>query len=61
MKKNLCCQFDDTIEVYFLLGINIWGLCSEWVKKNIDEIAWKAGFRYRAQKGLRILFQIVIN
>ena len=32
MKINLCCQLDDTIEVYFLLGINIWGLCSEWVK-----------------------------
>ena len=30
-KSNLCCQFDDTIEVYFLLGINIWGLRSEWV------------------------------
>ena len=30
-KRNLCCQFDDTIEVYFLLGINIWGLRSEWV------------------------------
>ena len=28
-KKNLCCQFDDTIEVDFLLGINIWGLHSE--------------------------------
>ena len=32
MKKKLCCQFDDTIEVDFLLGINIWGLRSEWVK-----------------------------
>ena len=32
-ERNLCCQFDDTIEVYFLLGINIWGLRSEWVKE----------------------------
>ena len=24
--KKFCCQFDDTIEVDFLLGINIWGL-----------------------------------
>ena len=32
--KHFCCQFEDTIiEVYFLLGINIfWGLRSEWVK-----------------------------
>ena len=30
--KKLCCQFDDTIQVYFLMGINIWGLRSEWVK-----------------------------
>ena len=30
--ENLCCQFDDTIEVDFLLGINIWGLHSEWDK-----------------------------
>ena len=30
--KKFSCQFDDTIEVYFLLGINIWGLRSEWVK-----------------------------
>ena len=22
--RNFCCQFDDRIEVYFLLGINIW-------------------------------------
>ena len=29
--KKFSCQFDDTIEVYFLLGINIWGLRSEWV------------------------------
>ena len=28
-KENFCCQFDDTIEVYFLLGINIWGLRSK--------------------------------
>ena len=27
----LCCQFDYTIEVYFLLGIHSWGLRSEWV------------------------------
>ena len=31
-KDNSCCQFDDTIEVDFFLGINIWGLRSEWVK-----------------------------
>ena len=29
-KKN-CCQFDDTIEIHFLLGKNILGLRSEWV------------------------------
>ena len=29
--RNLCRQFDDTIEVDFLLGINSWGLRSEWV------------------------------
>ena len=32
IKKFFRCQFDDTIEVYFLLGINIWDLRSEWVK-----------------------------
>ena len=32
MKINFCCQFDDTIEVHFLLGINILGSSSEWVK-----------------------------
>ena len=32
MKINFCCQYDDTIEVYFLLGIIFWGLRSEWVK-----------------------------
>ena len=31
--RNFCCQFDDTIEVYLLLGINIWGLRSEWVNE----------------------------
>ena len=30
-KESLCCQLDDTIEVYFHLGINIWSLRSEWV------------------------------
>ena len=25
-KEKICCQFDDTIEVYFLLGINILGV-----------------------------------
>ena len=29
-----CCQFDDTIEVYFLL-VNICGLRSEWAKSHI--------------------------
>ena len=28
---SVAMQFDDTIEVHFLLGINIWGLRSEWV------------------------------
>ena len=31
---NICCRFDDAIEVDFLLGINIWGLHSKWKKKN---------------------------
>ena len=31
-KKKICGQFDDTIEVNFLLGIVFWGLRSEWVK-----------------------------
>ena len=43
--KKLCCQFDDTIEVYFLLGINIWGLRSEWVNP----------FRTKTQKYLFLL------
>ena len=34
-KRNLCCQFDDTIEVDFLLGINIWGLRSGWVNMDV--------------------------
>ena len=34
--RNFCCQFDDTIEVYLLLGINIWGLRSEWAKGKIS-------------------------
>ena len=25
-KRNFCCQFDDTIEVYFLLGLNMFGV-----------------------------------
>ena len=35
--KNLCCQFDNTREVYILLGINIWGLRSEWVRYILRE------------------------
>ena len=35
-KEILCCQFDDTIEVYILLGINIWDLRSEWVNEFPD-------------------------
>ena len=31
-KEIYVANFDDTIEVYFLLGINIWGLRSEWDK-----------------------------
>ena len=31
-KESYVANFDDTIEGYFLLGINIWGLRSEWVK-----------------------------
>ena len=46
-KKKLCCQFDDTIEVYFLLGINIWGLCSEWVKVKSIGTEEKASTRGR--------------
>ena len=37
-KEHLCCQFDDTIEVDFLLRINIWGLHSEWVNKSVFDI-----------------------
>ena len=38
IKKFLCCQFDDTIEVCFLLRINIGGLRSEWV--NVSAEYW---------------------
>ena len=44
-KKKLCCQFDDTLEVYFLLGINLWGLCSEWVKEPQKAFQWKRAGR----------------
>ena len=32
-KEIYVANFDDTIEVDFFLGINIWGLRSEWVKR----------------------------
>ena len=44
--KKFSCQFDDTIEVYFLLGINIWGLRSEWVKKIFECSSVQSAFPF---------------
>ena len=49
--RNLCCQVDDTIEVDFLLGINIWGLRSAiYYFRPHDEyiVTWKHKYEFLA-------------
>ena len=49
-KDILCCQFDDTIEVYFLLGINILG-----------SSFWMVNIQFRMHGGLQVQELLNVN